>query len=153
MARRTLVAAFSAALLLGVPAIASAQDPAAAVAQKPDQYVFTQDSLMMGFTIAEAGAPEFEKFIAKVKETLQKSEKPERKQQAESWRLMKLETPPQGGNVSYFLVLEKVVKGASYDLFKILSEGLPPAEVQAIYDKVFPHIKAGISFTPIRFIG
>jgi hypothetical protein len=153
MVRQTLVAAFSAAVLLGLPAGASAQEPAAAAAQQPDQYVFTHDSLMMGFTIAETGTAEFEAFVAKVKETLLKSSKPERKQQAESWKLLKVETPPQGGNVTYLLVLEKVVKGASYDMFKILSEEVPPAEVQEIYKKVAPVIKGGISFTPIKIAG
>jgi hypothetical protein len=153
MVRRAVVAAFSAALLLGVPALASAQDPVAAAAPQADQYVFNHDSLMMGFTIAETGTAEFEAFVAKVKDVLQKSSKPERKQQAESWKLMKLETPPQGGNVTYLLVLEKVVKGASYDMFKILSEEVPPAEVQEIYKKVSPVIKGGISFTPIKIAG
>lgn len=138
---------------LAVPAVAAAQDPAAAPPAQPDQYVFNHDSLMMGFTIAEGGTAEFEAFVARVREALQKSSKPDRPRQAESFKLVKLETPPQGGNVTYLLVLEKVVKGATYDLFKILSEEIPPAEVQEIYKKVSPHIKGGISFTPIRIVG
>jgi hypothetical protein len=107
----------------------------------------------MGFTIDANGTAEFESLVARVKEALQKSSKAERKQQAEHWKLIKLETPPQGGNVTYFLVVEKVVKGTSYDMFKILSEELPPADVQAIYEKVKPIFKAGISFTPIKIAG
>ena len=147
--------AASSILVLGLLVALPAQEPAPAAAPpaQPDQYVFNHDSLMMGFTIAEGGTAEFEAFVARVREALQKSSKPDRPRQAESFKLVKLETPPQGGNVTYLLVLEKVVKGATYDLFKILSEEIPPAEVQEIYKKVSPHIKGGISFTPIRIVG
>jgi hypothetical protein len=150
---RIAMAVLSAAALLGAPSAALAQDPPPAAPAQTDQFVFTHDSIMMGFTIDANGTAEFESLVARVKEALQKSSKAERKQQAEHWKLIKLETPPQGGNVTYFLVVEKVVKGTSYDMFKILSEELPPADVQEIYEKVKPIFKAGISFTPIKIAG
>jgi hypothetical protein len=147
--RVVVLGAVALALVVAGATPARAQDPAPAP-QQPDQYTFTADSMLMFIGVAESATADFEGFMAQVKDVLTKSEKPERKQQAESWRLVKIETP-QNGVITYALMLEKVVKGTSYDLFRILSEGLPPDKVKEIYDKVGPHIKS-LSFAPIRFV-
>ena len=126
------------------------QQPAAP--QGPDQYTFSSDTMMLAFTVVEAGATDFEVFMAKVKETMNKSDKPERKQQAASWKmLMKIE-PANNGTFTYIWVLDPVAKGVSYDLFKLLAEALPPDETKALYDKVGPVIK-GINMSTARMIG
>ena len=47
---------------------------------------------------------DFEMVIGKLKEALEKSEKPERKQQAASWKVFKSPDPAAGGNVLYVFV-------------------------------------------------
>lgn len=126
------------------------QQPAAP--QAPDQYTFSSDSMMLAFTVAEPSATDFEVFMGKVKEALGKSDRPERKQQASSWRSLIKTEPAQNGNFTYLWVLDPVAKGVSYDLFKILAESLPPEEVKGLYDKVGPAIK-GISMAQVKIIG
>jgi len=139
--------------LLAAPAMArpaSAQDPApqqAAPQAPPDQMVFNVDQMLVVFQIAETHAAEFEAVVGKVKEVLNKSEKPERKQQAAHWKVLKIEAA-QNGLLTYFFFIDQVVKGSTYDPFKILAEGLPPEEVRALYDKVSPGLK-GISMAPL----
>jgi hypothetical protein len=149
--RRLLMAAGVAfAMIAGVAAPALAQDPPPAAAQPdpPDPLKFTHDRVIVYFLIAEGGTAIFEEVMAKVKQVLDKSDKPERKQQATLYKIARVEQPPQGGMVTYIALLDPVVKDASYDPFKILAEGIPPDEVRALYDKLSPVLK-GISAAPI----
>ena len=68
----------------------------------------------------------------KLKEALQKSEKPERKQQAASWKVFK-SPEPAGANVLYVFVIDPAVKDADYTVSNILAEVFPPAELNTIY--------------------
>jgi hypothetical protein len=146
------VAAFAfSSVLCAVPAAAGqAQNPPPAPAQAPapgDQLTFSVDRLLVFFQVAVDSAVDFEVTMGKVKEVLAKSDKPERRKQAEHWKLMK-SASPQDGMVTFFFLLDEVVKGVSYDPFKILGEGLPPAEVKALFDKLAPGLK-GISAAPL----
>jgi hypothetical protein len=67
-----------------------------------------------------------------LKEALAKSEKPERKQQAASWKIYKAAEGGPGGAVIYVSTMEPAVKGADYSVALILSEAFPQ-EVQALY--------------------
>jgi len=147
-----------AALIAGVVAVAGAasivraqqtppatpQTPApAAAAQEPqDPFKFQVDTpMLMILSIAPEGGADFEAAMAKVKEVLAKSEKPERKQQAAHWKVTKAEAQ-QGGNLMYMFALDQVVKDVTYSPFLILAEGgIPPADVKAMYDKIAPTIK------------
>jgi hypothetical protein len=80
---------------------------------------------------------------------MDKSEKPERKQQSTLYKIARVDTPPQNGIVTYLALLDPVVKEASYDPFKILAEGMPPDQVRALYDKLLPHLK-GISSAALK---
>ena len=116
----------------------------------PDALVFTADRMLVSVRVAEPFATDFEVTMGKVKEVLARSDKPERKQQAAQWKLLKVGTP-QDGIVTYFFLLERVVKGATYDPFKILSEGLSPEEVGALFQKVGPGLK-GVSAAPLDLV-
>ena len=70
--------------------------------------------------------------MAKLKEALQKSTKPERKQQAASWKVFKSPEAAQGGNVLYVFVIDPSVKDADYTVSTILAEAFPQ-EVQTLY--------------------
>ena len=72
--------------------------------------------------------------MGKLNEALQKSEEPERKQQAASWKVFKSPEPGPNGNVLYIFVIDPAVKGADYTVSKILAEAFP-TEVQDLYKK------------------
>lgn len=144
-----------AALIAGVVAVAGAasivraqqtppatpQQPAPA-AQEQDPFKFPVETpMLMILSIAPEGGADFEAAMAKVKEVLAKSDKPERKQQAAHWKVTKAEAQ-QGGNLMYMFALDQVVKDVTYSPFLILAEGgIPPADVKAMYDKIAPTIK------------
>lgn len=130
---------------IGGPPAITQQAPANA--QVADPLVFSTDRMLVIVRVAEASAVDFEVTMGKVKEVLAASDKPERKRQAAGWKLTK-GTDAQDGVITFFFILDKVEKGASYDPFKILGEGLPAAEVKALFDKVGPGLR-GISAAPL----
>src|SRR5262249_15872612 len=77
---------------------------------------------------------DFEATVAKLREAFSKSDKPERKQQAASWKVFKAVEPGANNSVLYIFVMDPVVKGADYAVAKILSEAFPD-DVQHIYSK------------------
>jgi hypothetical protein len=116
----------------------------------PDALVFNADRMLVSVRVAESHATDFEVTMGKVKEVLARSDKPERRQQAAQWKLLKIGTP-QEGVITYFFLLDRVVKGATYDPFKILAEGLPPEEVGALFQKVGPGLK-GVTAAPLDLV-
>jgi hypothetical protein len=137
-------------------AVSAAPGPAAALQtpqakpEAPDALVFNADRMLVSVRVAESYATDFEVTMGKVKEVLAKSDKPERRQQAAQWKLLKVGTP-QDGLITYFFLLEGVVKGATYDPFKILSEGLPAEDVGALFQMVGPGLK-GVSAAPLDLV-
>jgi hypothetical protein len=119
---------------------ATAQEPAAAPQEAPKPPVFPLpqscqdcDVVLVTMIIKPDKTADFEMVLNKVKEALAKSEKPERKQQAAGWTVFKVPTPtPQG--VAYIMRIDPIVKGAEYDLMRIISEVFP-VEVQEIFLK------------------
>ena len=105
---------------------------------------YSGDTGMMFNVIKASSAADFEMVLGKLKEALQKSDNPQRKQQAASWKIFKSSDPPQTmqcpdgtqcQTVMYIFLFENAVKGAEYDPVKILSEAFP-TEVNALYDKL-----------------
>lgn len=146
MSKRTIVTALSSALVLGVTATASAQQqqqqtpPPAQQPAQPAQPAepsigFTSDAGMIFNVIRQANAADFEMVIGRIKEALAKSENPQRKLQAASWKIYKSADPSTDGNVMYIFLFDDAVKGADYDPVKILSEAFP-TEVNALYEKL-----------------
>lgn len=112
------------------PAAPPAQPAAPAAQQNP--FVFPGDGgVVLNFVKADKTA-DFEMILGKIKEALAKSEKPERKQQATGWKVLKATEPAPGGGVIYAFVLDPVVKGADYSVGSILVEGFG-AEGQTLY--------------------
>lgn len=104
--------------------------PQAQAAKNP--YVFGSDgALLLQFIKADKTA-DFEMIMAKVKEALAKSDKPERKEQAKSWKLFKAAEAGAGGAAIYVSIIEPAVKGADYTVSTILAEGFP-TEANALY--------------------
>jgi hypothetical protein len=134
--RSTWIAVGCLVVLLSATAVVRTQQPAAAPAQQAapakSPYVFGGDAAMILNFIKADKAADFEMVVGRLKESLAKSENPQRKQQAASWKFFKAAEPGPGGSVIYVSIMEPVVKGADYSVSNILAEALP-TEVQALY--------------------
>jgi hypothetical protein len=122
-----------------------AQAPAAA----PNARTFNGGAGVIIYTIKAASATDFEGVLNKTKEALLKSEKPERKQQAASWRVYKSDTPGKDGNVTYVMLIDPAVKEADYNIVNILNEAFP-AEIQALFKTYTDSFASGL--IPINLI-
>ena len=107
--------------------------PAQQAAAAPTKRVFASDSGMVLNFIKPDKTADFEMVMTKLKEALQKSDKPERKQQAASWKVFKSPDAAGGGNVLYVFFIDPAVKDADYTVSNILAEAFPPAELNVIY--------------------
>ena len=132
------------AMVLALAVIAAAapsyaQAPAAA----PNARTFNGGAGVIIYTIKAASVADFEGVLNKTKEALMKSEKPERKQQAASWRVYKSDTPGKDGNVTYVMLIDPAVKEADYNIVNILNEGFP-AEIQALFKTYTDSFASGL---------
>jgi len=104
-----------------------AQQPAAPAQQAQpvsNKREFNNDAGMVLNFIKPDKTADFEAVMAKLKEALEKSEKPERKQQAAGWKVFK-SADPAGANVLYVFVIDPAVKGADYQVSNIILEAFP----------------------------
>jgi hypothetical protein len=95
-------------------------------------YMFKGDAAVtLNFIKADKTA-DFEMIVGKLKEALDKSAKPERAQQAASWKVYKAAEPAPNGSAIYVFLIDPVVKDSDYTVSTILSEAFPE-DVQALY--------------------
>jgi hypothetical protein len=111
---------------------AGAQE-AAQQQQAAPKMTFEGDTALWTVAIKPDKTADFEKIVAKLHEGLNKSDKPERKQQAAGWKVMRLAKPLQDGNVAYVHIINPVVPGADYTVMQALYE-MYPEERQALYE-------------------
>lgn len=125
-------------LMTGVfsAALAHAQDA------PKNPYIFAGDGAVMLNFIKADKAADYEALIGRLKEALQKSEKPERKQQAENWKFYKAAEPGPNGAVVYVSMVYPAVKGADYGITTILNEAFP-AEGRDLYQKYVDALAGG----------
>jgi hypothetical protein len=132
-----LVLGASSALPLATTQAPPAQAPAAAPATPavPAKPVFelTSESALVTVLIKPDKTADFEFVLTKVRDALQKSDKPERKQQAAGWRVFKSSQQMQG-NAVYIMRIDPVIKGQEYDITRLIAEVFP-VEVQEIFPK------------------
>ena len=130
---------------------APAAQPAQQAQAAPAARVFGSDAgLVLNFIKPDKTA-DFEAVMAKLKEALQKSEKPERKQQAASWKVFKSPDPAANGNVLYVFVIDPAVKGADYTVSTILAEAFP-TEVQALFKQYADAYASGQNFVNLSLV-
>ena len=127
---------------------ARAQQAAAA----PTTHVFASDGGMVLNFIKPDKTADFEGVMAKLKEALQKSEKPERKQQAQSWKVFKSPDPAANNAALYVFVIDPAVKGADYTVSNILAEAFPPAEVNEVFKKYAESYASGQNFVNLTLV-
>ena len=130
---------------------ATSPAPAAAAQAAPAARTFASDAGMVLNFIKPDKTADFESVIGKLKEALQKSAKPERKQQAATWKVFKSPDPAAGGNVLYVFMIDPSVKGADYTVSTILAEGFP-AEVQALYKQYAEAYASGQNFVNLSLV-
>jgi hypothetical protein len=140
-----MVRTIAAGLVVGMLSAAAAQaqtppaqqpPPAGQPAQQAQAAVSTRtfpgDAGMILNFIKPDKTADFEAVMTKLKEALQKSDKPERKQQAAGWKIFK-SPDPAGANALYVFVIDPAVKGADYSVANILAEAFPADQVNELY--------------------
>jgi len=133
------------------PAQPPAQQPAQQAAAAPTKREFANDAGMVLNFIKQDKTADFEAVIAKLKEALAKSDKPERKQQAASWKVFKSPDPAAGGNVLYVFMIDPSVKGADYTVSTILAEAFPQ-DVQTLYKQYAESYASGQNFVNLSLV-
>ncbi len=137
--------------MLSGSALLQAQPPPAQAQAAPTARVFASDAGMVLNFIKPDKTADFEAVMVKLKEALQKSAKPERKQQAASWKVFKSPEAAQGGNVLYVFVIDPSVKDADYTVSTILAEVFP-TEVQALYKQYAEAYAQGQNFVNLTLV-
>jgi hypothetical protein len=117
--------------------------------QTPNTRVFNGGAGLILYTIKPGSTADFEMVLNKTKEALLKSEKPERKEQAKTWRVYKSDTPAQNGNVTYVMIIDPAIKDADYNIVNILNEAFP-AEIQALFKAYTEAFASGL--IPINLV-
>jgi hypothetical protein len=113
--------------------------------------VFGSDAgLVLNFIKPDKTA-DFEAVMAKLKEALQKSDKPERKRQAASWKVFRAVEPGGNGSVLYLFTIDPAVKGADYTVSTILAEAFPN-DVQALYKQYAESYASGQNFVNLTLV-
>jgi len=102
-------------------------------AQGAQTLTFEGDTAYWAVAIRPDKTADFEAVIAKLRDGLTKSDKPERRQQAQGWKLIKLSKPLPDGNITYVHMVSPVVRGADYTVMQVLYDEFPE-ERQALYD-------------------
>ncbi|MGH9312523.1 MAG: hypothetical protein ACRD1S_04915 [Vicinamibacterales bacterium] len=146
-----VVSSAAAAAQTPPPSQPAPSQPAQPAAQPPGR-VFGSDAGVIFNQVKADKTADFEFAIGKIKEALLKSTDPVRKQQAASWKVFKAQEANQGGNIFYLFVMDPVVKGADYAIGKILSEGLPAAEVQDVWKKYTDSLAAGQNVLNLQLV-
>ena len=143
-------------ILMSVVAASSlqAQTPAApaaaAQAAPPNARLFTSDAGLFLVFIKPDKTADYEMVMGRLKEALAKSEKPERKQQAASWKIFK-SADPAGANALYVITVDPAIKGADYDVVNVLTEAFP-AEAQGLYNIYVASLAQGLNIVNLTLV-
>jgi hypothetical protein len=136
------------AIVLGfVAAIAAAQAPPAAsqaaATQKtaPAQstrgpaLAFASEAGMILNPISPSQTAVFEQVMQRVRDALEKSADPVRRQQAAGWKVYKGVEAYQGATL-YISVMDPAVKGADYNVFDLLKESMGDADARLLFEQL-----------------
>ena len=132
---RRLSGLLLAGAMMLLPAFSSGHGSAHAQGQAPQALTFDGDTAILTVAIKPGKEKDFEMIMSRVRDALMKSEKPERKQQAAGWRVVKSPTAMKDGNVIYMHLINPVVKGADYAILPILYEvNTDPMEQRKLFE-------------------
>jgi hypothetical protein len=116
------------------PAQPSQPQPAAQAQPATNLYIFNSDAGAILNFIKPDKTSDYEAVMAKVREALMKSEKPERKQQAAGWRIFKAAEGGPNGSTIYVSLMDPAAKGSDYQIGTLLVEAFGNEEGRRIYD-------------------
>lgn len=138
---QVVVSGLALAVMLAAANVAQAQEP-------PGKPVLPLegDAVVMTILIKPDKTADFESVIAKYKESLEKSEKPVRKQQLAGMKFFK-SSQMANNNAVYILYVDPVVKDEEYDISRVIAEVFP-TEVQDVFAK-YKDAFAGRAITPL----
>ena len=109
----------------------------------PPKTTFTGDMVLQAFTVNADKTADYDQVVAKLKEALSKSERPEAKQQLAGWKVMKNSAAQPDGSIVYIHVISPVVRDADYSIVNIMYDAFKdPAEQKAFYDSYRGALKA-----------
>ena len=77
----------------------------------PQKTTFTGDMVLWAFAVNADKTADYEQVVAKLKDALSKSERPEAKRQLAGWKMMKNVTPQPDGSVVYIHVTQSCRPG------------------------------------------
>lgn len=135
----------------GQPPAPGQGQPAQQGQAAPPARVFASDAGMVLNFIKPDKTADFEMVVTKLKEALQKSDKPERKQQAQSWKVFKAAEPGANGSVLYVFFIDPSVKNADYTVSTILAEAFPQ-EVGTLYKQYADAYATGQNFVNLTLV-
>jgi hypothetical protein len=127
--------------------------PAAQAQAAPATRVFTADAGLVLNFIKPDKTKEFEAVLAKLKDALTTSAKPERKEQAKSWRVFKSPDPAAAGAALYVFLVDPPVKGADYSVSAILGESLSSDEITQVTKQYVEAFVSGQNFVNLALVG
>ena len=107
------------ALLTGVTAVRAAEQASAA-----GPLVIDGEAAVVTIVVRPDRAASFDAVIKKLESALARSQQGQRRTQAAGWQIFRAQEQVQG-NVGYVMRIDPVVKGADYDIPRILGEELP----------------------------
>jgi hypothetical protein len=129
---------------------APAQQQPAAPSQVPTRILPADGAVILQYIKTDKAA-DFEAVMAKIKEGLQKSDSPERKQMATGWKVFKSPDPSGVDNATVFvMVIDPVVKGADYHPYRILLDSFPPEVAREFSTKYAESFVQGRGITTIN---
>ncbi len=99
----------------------------------PNTLTFDGEVALWSVAINADRTADFERVMARLREGLLNSDRPERREQAKGWRIMRMERPLPDGSIAYVHVIDHVVPGADYTVMQILYDEFPD-ERQTLYE-------------------
>jgi hypothetical protein len=119
------------AIIVSNPVARGAQAEQGSANQK---LTFDGDIALWTVAIRPDKTADFEQIMTKLREALQKSTDPQRQQQADGWKIMRMAKPLPDGNIAYVHIVNPVVKGADYAIMQMLYDAFPN-ERQVLYEQ------------------
>src|SRR5688500_6712003 len=120
-------------LVLVLAVVVPGKDRATAQSDTHRALTFDGDTAIWTMAIKPDKTADFEEVMAKLRDGLAKSTKPERRQQLAGWKLLRISTPLPDGSIAYVHLIHPVVRGADYTIMQTLYDEFPD-ERQTLYE-------------------
>lgn len=115
------------------------------------QRAFSADAGLIFNTIKPDKTADFEMVMGRLKQALQMSEDPTRKEMADGWKVYKSVEPGPSGNVLYVWIMDPAISAGDYTVSKILADAFP-MEVQELYQKFSEAYATGQNLVNLQLI-